>query len=112
MSALAVAAQHHGGGLVLELRGDAKRELWSDALRASDRGLVRQRQRAFEFARAESGKYVEGHTAADILHRLQQAKPFALLGGMKTIEPDRVFRHLGLDHQRDVRAGGEFRQGR
>src|ERR1041384_8817770 len=47
-----------------------------------------------------------------ILHRLQKAEPLALLGRMKAVEPDRILRQLCLDHQRDMRPGGEFRQRR
>src|SRR6185437_4521991 len=44
--------------------------------------------------------------------RLQETEPLALFRRMKTVEPDRILGHLRLDHQRDMRAGREFRQRR
>ena len=58
------------------------------------------------------GQHVQRHARADILHRLQQAEPFALLGGGEAVEPDRVVGDFHLDHQRGMRAGGQLRQGR
>ncbi len=47
---------------------------------------------------------------ADILHRLQQAEPFALFGAGKTIQADGVVADLHLDHQRGMRAHRQPRQ--
>src|SRR5258706_7933114 len=107
-----MAAQHHGRRLVLQFGGDAQRELRSDALRAPDRRLGGKRERPFEFARAERREDIERHTAADILHRLQQTEPLAFFGRVKAVKPDRVFRHFRFDHERNVRTGREFRKRR
>ena len=107
-----MAAQHHGRRLVLQFGCDTQRELGADALRATDGRLVRQSQSAFELARRQSGQNIERNAAADILHGLQKAEPFALLGRMKAIETNCVVRHFGLDHQRNMRTGHELGESR
>ena len=58
--------------------------------RGRSAALSAERQCALQFARAERGQHVQRHAAADILHRLQQAEPFAFFGGDEAVELDGV----------------------
>src|SRR6185312_16606482 len=84
----------------------------SDALRPADHRLVAQGERPLQLARRQGRKHRQRHLAADILHRLQQAKPFAFFGGGEAVQLHRVFTDLHLDHQADMRADRQPRQGR
>ena len=65
----------------------------------SDRARARCRSRG-----RQGGEHRQRHLGADILHRLQQAKPFALLGGGKAVKPDGVVADFHFDHQAGMRA--------
>ena len=67
--------------------------------RASER-LVLERDGGGELARLHDAEDGERHLAADALHGLQQAEPFALEVGGEAVEADHVLAHIGLDRQR------------